>query len=107
MCHADPSIVTWDWLPDYRRPFPNFAINHECVKWDVLDAWASERSFSLFDQKSLVHPELGMYITLFLFIDISIKTSKVSYFQWSMAPLRPLLLVLICILCGQRNITSS
>ena len=59
MCHADTSIVTFDWKPQYRRPWPNFSIDHTCVKWEALDDWASERSFSAFDQKSLVHPELG------------------------------------------------
>lgn len=59
MCHADPSILTFDWLPNWRSPWPNFAIDHTCVDWNALDDWAAKRSFSVFDQKSLVHPELG------------------------------------------------
>lgn len=59
MCHADTSIVTFDWRPNWRRPWPNFSVDHTCVDWDALDDWAAERSFSAFDQKTLVHPELG------------------------------------------------
>ena len=59
MCHADTSAVTFDWKPQYRRPWPNFSVDHTCVNWEALDDWASERSFSAFDQKSLVHPEFG------------------------------------------------
>ena len=59
MCHADTSVVTFDWKPQYRRPWPNFSIDHTCVNWEALDNWASARSFSAYDQKSLVHPEFG------------------------------------------------
>lgn len=59
MYHADTSVVTFDWRPNWRRPWPNFSVDHTCVDWDALDSWAAERSFSVFDQKSLVHPKLG------------------------------------------------
>ena len=59
MCNPDLSILTYDWLPDYPKPWPNFTIDLECVNWEKVDAWAGERAFSLFDQKSLVHPTLG------------------------------------------------
>lgn len=58
-CHADTSVVTFDWIPNYRRAWPNFHIDHTCADWEKLDAWAAERSFSIFDQKSLIHPEMG------------------------------------------------
>ena len=61
MCNADTSIVTFDWKSGYRRPWPNFSIDHTCVDWEILDDWAAARSFSVFDQKSLVHPKLGGY----------------------------------------------
>jgi hypothetical protein len=32
---------------------------HTCADWKALDTWAAERSFSAYDQKSLVHPQLG------------------------------------------------
>lgn len=60
MCKADFSLLTYDWIPNYRKPWPNFKMDHECVDWKAFDDWAGERSFSLFDQKSLVHPELGL-----------------------------------------------
>lgn len=64
MCHADISIYTYDWIPGYRKPWPNFKVDHECVNWDILNGWAKERAFSLFDQKSLVHPELGLFFPI-------------------------------------------
>ncbi|KAK4870691.1 hypothetical protein LT330_005039 [Penicillium expansum] len=60
MCHADISIYTYDWIPNYRKPWPNFRVDHECVNWELLDDWAKEHSFSIYDQASLVHPELGL-----------------------------------------------
>lgn len=59
MCHADLSVVTFYWHPEMRKPMPNFHIDQTCVNWDALDKWASKRSFSVFDQKTLVHPQLG------------------------------------------------
>ena len=60
MCHADIAVLTYDWIPGYRKPWPNYKMEHECVNRDNLNSWAKERAFSLFDQKSLVHPELGL-----------------------------------------------
>ncbi|KAF2236011.1 hypothetical protein EV356DRAFT_543004 [Viridothelium virens] len=60
MCHADISVFTYDWIPSYRKPLPNFKVAHECVDWELLGNWTRERSFSLYDQKSLIHPDLGV-----------------------------------------------
>ncbi|TAQ89788.1 hypothetical protein B7494_g1865 [Chlorociboria aeruginascens] len=60
MCNPDTSVVTFDWIPNYRQPSPNFAIDHTCANWEMLDSWAAARSFSAYDQKSLVHPQLGL-----------------------------------------------
>ncbi|KAI1108878.1 hypothetical protein F5Y14DRAFT_458896 [Nemania sp. NC0429] len=61
MCHADTSIVTFDWRgPNWRRPWPNFNIDHTCVDWDALVDWTATRSFNIFDQHSIVHPQLGV-----------------------------------------------
>ncbi len=60
MCKADYSLITYDWLPNFRRPWGNWKIEHECVDWDRLETWAGDRAFSIFDQKSLVHPEMGL-----------------------------------------------
>ncbi|KAF7527335.1 hypothetical protein G7054_g10498 [Neopestalotiopsis clavispora] len=59
MCHADLSVVTFDWRADKRKPWPNFHLDQTCVDWNALDAWAAKRSFSIFDQKTLVHPKLA------------------------------------------------
>ncbi|KAF2717511.1 hypothetical protein K431DRAFT_315697 [Polychaeton citri CBS 116435] len=64
MCNPDLSVVTMEWKPHYRRPWPNFNVDHTCVNWEVLDEWASRRSFNIFDQKSLVHPEMGLVFPL-------------------------------------------
>jgi hypothetical protein len=61
MCHADLSVVTFWWDPERRKPRPDFHIEQTCVNWDALDAWAAKRSFSIFDQKTLVHPTLGKH----------------------------------------------
>ncbi|KAI1175804.1 hypothetical protein F4777DRAFT_548669 [Nemania sp. FL0916] len=60
MCNADLSVVTFYWHPEMRKPMPNFHLDQTCVDWDRLDEWASKRSFSIFDQKTLVHPQLGI-----------------------------------------------
>ncbi len=60
MCNADYSVITYDWLPNYKRPWGNWNVDGECVNWEKLDGWAGEHAFSLFDQKSLVHPDLGL-----------------------------------------------
>jgi hypothetical protein len=60
MCNADASIITYDWLPNYKRPWGNWHVEAECVDWEKLDGWAGKQAFSLFDQKSLVHPDLGL-----------------------------------------------
>ncbi|KAF4627068.1 hypothetical protein G7Y89_g11085 [Cudoniella acicularis] len=60
MCKADISIVTYDWLDNHRRPFPNFNVQHECRSFEAIDAWAGERRLNIFDNSSLVHPEFGL-----------------------------------------------
>jgi hypothetical protein len=60
MCKADNSLITYDWLPNFPHPWARWEIEKECVDWEKLDSWAAQRSFSVFDQKSLVHPELGL-----------------------------------------------
>lgn len=77
MCHADTSIVTFGWRPHWRRPWPNFSVDRTCVDWDALDRWAAERAFSVYDQTSLVHPELGMFLPLLRCYLISLLTQNV------------------------------
>lgn len=88
MCKADFSLLTYDWIPNYRKPWPNFKMDHECVDWKAFDDWAGERSFSLFDQKSLVHPELGkfLYTILATAVPSDLFSHKVSPSPGSTGP---------------------
>ncbi|RCI10835.1 hypothetical protein L249_5245 [Ophiocordyceps polyrhachis-furcata BCC 54312] len=81
MCHADLSVVTFDWLPRRRKPWPNFHVEQTCVDWHRLDGWAAERSFSIFDQKTLVHPRLG--------ISFPLVDGKIVVDERDMAPVWP------------------
>ena len=60
MCKADISIFTYDWLDNYRKPYPNFNIEHECQSFDAVNEWAKEHQVDIFDGRSLVHPTLGV-----------------------------------------------
>ncbi|GAB7353816.1 hypothetical protein MBLNU459_g4192t1 [Dothideomycetes sp. NU459] len=59
MCNPDLSLVTFDWLPDYEKPWPNFDGKHECADWGKVHDWAQGRSFDIFQKGLIVHPELG------------------------------------------------
>jgi len=56
MCNADVVLQTFDWLPNFHRPWPNFRIVHECANWEAIDAWAWAHSFDGYDEKLLKHP---------------------------------------------------
>lgn len=62
MCKGDVSLVTFDWVDEDRAPKPNFEIQHECRNWERIDMWAKEHAFDIFDETTLVHPTLGMWI---------------------------------------------
>ncbi|PVH78108.1 hypothetical protein DL98DRAFT_590632 [Cadophora sp. DSE1049] len=59
MCKADTTLMTYEWLPDFPGPWPNFGIQHECVNWEKIDNWSKERSIDIFDPKYLHHPKFG------------------------------------------------
>ncbi|MCJ1312070.1 hypothetical protein MMC25_005744 [Agyrium rufum] len=44
MCHADISLVTYDWLPNLSAPWPNFNNEHECRNWDSIEKYAKEHT---------------------------------------------------------------
>jgi hypothetical protein len=46
MCNADVVIQTFDWLPNFRRPWPNFRTVHECVNWESIENWAWAHHFN-------------------------------------------------------------
>jgi hypothetical protein len=64
MCKADISLYTYDWIDNYRKPYPNFNIQHECRNFDAVNDWAKEHSFDIFDGKSLKHPKFGLSFPL-------------------------------------------
>ncbi|OAQ76521.1 hypothetical protein VFPBJ_08881 [Purpureocillium lilacinum] len=56
MCNADVVIQTFDWIPNFHRPWPNFRIVHECANWDAIEEWAWAHHFDGFDESLLKHP---------------------------------------------------
>jgi len=56
MCNADVALLTFDWIPNFHRPWPNFRITHECVNWDSIEEWALAHSFDGFDPQLIKHP---------------------------------------------------
>lgn len=86
MCKADISMVTYDWLDNHRRPFPNFNVQHECRRFEAIDAWASERRLNIFDNSSLRHPEFAKYISAKSFTkfsnEIGLSYPLDSYGEW-------------------------
>lgn len=52
-------MMTYEWLPDFPGPWPNFGIQHECVDFEKIDNWSKERSIDIFDPKYLHHPKFG------------------------------------------------
>ncbi|KAL5325839.1 hypothetical protein ACEPPN_006973 [Leptodophora sp. 'Broadleaf-Isolate-01'] len=56
MCNADTAMMGFRWVNDSLEPKPNFRGQHECVNWESIEEWASERSFNPDDQANLRHP---------------------------------------------------
>ncbi len=79
MCKGDVSLLTFEWMPKERAPKPNFDIEHDCVNWDTLDNWAESQRFDIFDEKSLVHPDLGLLLR---------KSPNLASAEISSAPIR-------------------
>lgn len=59
MCHGDIALMTYDWIDDYRWPWPNFHADHECRRWDLLEQWSAEHSVRSLKGPILQHPVLG------------------------------------------------
>ena len=59
VCHGDVTVVTYDWLHDDPIPMPRWEVEHECVDWNELDAWALNRRVSVSEEGMIVHPDLG------------------------------------------------
>ncbi|KOS45836.1 hypothetical protein ACN38_g3159 [Penicillium nordicum] len=41
MCHADISLLTYNWVEGRNMPYPNFNTIHTCKRWDKLIEWKS------------------------------------------------------------------
>ncbi|KAK1524597.1 hypothetical protein CPAR01_13545 [Colletotrichum paranaense] len=59
MCKADISIGSYDWVDNNRRPLTNFRTEHSCYNWDLVNNWARDRHFDIYDNVTIVHPFLG------------------------------------------------
>lgn len=58
-CAGDVSLLTMKWGVHIREPVANFTSPHECVNWDNIQDWASERVYDVMAPGVLVHPTLG------------------------------------------------
>lgn len=57
MCNADVSLLTFDWIPNFHKPWPNFRIMHECANWEAIEKWAWDHYFDGFDESLIKHPD--------------------------------------------------
>ncbi|KJZ74360.1 hypothetical protein HIM_06170 [Hirsutella minnesotensis 3608] len=60
MCHADIALHTFTWKDDYRWPWPNFTVEHECRNWDSVMQWAREHRVPDVKGPIVKHPTLGV-----------------------------------------------
>ncbi|OQV01658.1 hypothetical protein CLAIMM_06972 [Cladophialophora immunda] len=40
LCHADTTLLTYNWIKGYDSPYPNFNNWHVCRGWEAIDRWA-------------------------------------------------------------------
>jgi hypothetical protein len=69
MCRSDVGLLTYDWMPQFRRPWPNFEISHECANWDAIQEWAVEHSFNGFDPNLIKHPNFHLELSRYNVLD--------------------------------------
>jgi len=60
MCHGDVSLHTYEWIDDYRWPWPSMKTEHQCRNWNKLMAWSEEHYIPSLTGPILSHPSLGM-----------------------------------------------
>lgn len=63
LCHGDVGLITYNWQPHSEKPSAN-ATAHECINWDTLGSWASDRAVDMFAPGFLIHPTLGTLFAL-------------------------------------------
>ncbi|KAI1381360.1 tat pathway signal sequence [Hypoxylon crocopeplum] len=59
MCQGDVSLLTYSWIDGYRRPWPNFEVDHTCRDWNSIVEWARENNIPSLKGPILLHPVLG------------------------------------------------
>lgn len=59
MCHGDVALHPFEWIDDYRFPWPTEKTEHQCRSWDKLVAWSKEHSIANLEGPILSHPTLG------------------------------------------------
>ncbi|TQW00911.1 tat pathway signal sequence [Cordyceps javanica] len=59
MCHGDISLHSFEWIDDYRFPWPTERTEHQCRNWDKLVAWSRAHSIPDLEGPILTHPTLG------------------------------------------------
>jgi len=62
MCHGDISLHTYEWIDDYRWPWPSMRTEHQCRNWDKLMAWSEEHYLPSLTGPILSHPSLGKLV---------------------------------------------
>jgi hypothetical protein len=82
MCNGDISMQTFTWKPDYRRPWPNFSVEHECRNWDSLMDWAKEHNVPSLTGPILTHPVLGRFHTPCPISQRASANSRVQGVSW-------------------------
>ena len=62
MCHADMTLMTYEWWD--RTPYPQVVHGspHVCANWDKLTNWVQNHGFDSHGDV-LVHPKTGQWYT--------------------------------------------
>lgn len=64
MCRADMSPMTFFWTPNSRVPETDFATNHECANWGMVERWLEDRRVDIYAEGELNHPVYGAQPTI-------------------------------------------
>ncbi|KAG2068291.1 hypothetical protein BDR04DRAFT_1232905 [Suillus decipiens] len=44
MCHADVTMITWNWVEGHTVPYPNFNTRHQCRNFEKIIDWSVENA---------------------------------------------------------------
>ncbi|KZT04757.1 uncharacterized protein LAESUDRAFT_727628 [Laetiporus sulphureus 93-53] len=47
MCASDIAVITYDWIEDFDKPFPNFNIVHQCRNFEKILEWTEENTLQI------------------------------------------------------------